>query len=218
MQTRGPQGLPQRKWIRLAGWDYRTAGGYFVTICTAERRCILARVEDGESNPSEYGRIVEGCWQRLPEHFTDLVLDAFVIMPNHIHGVIVLPDVGATGDAAADEALRDGGSERAPCQGVPLPPSRNASSLRPRSMRTGRGIGTKAGSLGAVVQNLKSISARQVNHLRGTPGAPVWQNGYYERIIRDERELEAIRRYIVANPAAWEDDRENPAATAGRRR
>ncbi len=76
----------------------------------------------------------------------------------------------------------------------------NASEPRPN--------GTDPGSLGAIIQNFKSISTRRVNVLRNTPGTPLWQRNYYDRIIRDAEELDHIRQYILSNPAMWEMDQE----------
>ena len=74
----------------------------------------------------------------------------------------------------------------------------------------GRPAGTVPGSVGALVQTFKSTATRKINRLRRTPGAPVWQRDYYERILRDDRALRAVRRYIEQNPARWEEDRNNP--------
>ena len=117
-------------------------------------------------------------------------LDAWVVMPNLVHGIIVI-----TSDECRGEALPAEGSSAA-----------NASPLQ-------RPAGVAPGSLGAIIGNFKSVAARRINGLRGTPGAPVWQRNYYEHVARDERELNAIRQYIVDNPARWDYDTYNPAAT-----
>ena len=204
--------LPQRKWLRLRDWDYRSAGAYFVTICTDDHACLFGHIEDGAMVPSECGKIVQARMDALPRTFPDAEVDCYVVMPNHVHAVIALhgeadetpPADGATVlHGAADEALSsDGATKHAPSED-------NASSLQVRR-RGGRGEGTKAGSLGAIVQNLKSVSTRKINQFRKTPGSVVWQLNYYEHIVRDERELQAIRQYIADNPAAWEEDAENP--------
>lgn len=73
-----------------------------------------------------------------------------------------------------------------------------------------RPTGPPSGSLGAIVGNFKSVTTRRINRMRKTPGGPVWQRNYYEHIIRDEGELRRIRNYILANPARWAQDQENP--------
>lgn len=79
-----------RRSIRLRGYDYTWPGAYFVTICTHRRECLFGEVMDGEMVLSEYGAIVEQVWQDLPHHYTHVRLDAWVIMPNHVHGIIIL--------------------------------------------------------------------------------------------------------------------------------
>ncbi len=180
-----------RRSIRLRGYDYTHAGAYFVTVCTWQRECVLGRIEDGILIPSEWGRIVDECWRALPSHFPNIALDAFAIMPNHVHGIIVIRNDSNSDDRRGEAFLK------AP----------NASPLQ----------GTQPGSLGAILQNFKSVSTRKINQTRDIPDLPVWQRNYYEHIVRDERELEGIREYIVNNPVRWETDVENPAArNAGR--
>ncbi|MFH1023991.1 MAG: transposase [Planctomycetota bacterium] len=84
-----------RRSIRLKGYDYAQAGAYFMTVCAHERRCVFGDVVDGEMRLNDAGCIVRTVWDALPEHYPHVQLDEFVIMPNHIHGIIVLSDVGA---------------------------------------------------------------------------------------------------------------------------
>lgn len=168
-----------RRSIRLETYDYAQAGAYFVTICTFERRSLLGAVVAGEMQLSAYGSIVAECWSEIPQHFADVELDAFVVMPNHVHGIFVLSEGTRAGRAM------------------------HASSQQSKS-------GAPPGSVGAIVGTFKSAASRRINHMRGTPGAPLWQRNYYERIIRNEKELNGIREYIVYNPALWEQDVNNP--------
>ena len=161
-----------RRSIRLRGYDYSEPGAYFLTICTHGREALLGTVVDGGVRLSAYGGIALRCWEELPSHYPHVGLDAFVVMPNHIHAVVVLD-----GDAHADDV--EAGFKPSP---------------------TGRH------GLGEIVRAFKTFSARRVNAARGTPGARVWQRNYYERIVRDEPELDRIREYIFNNPANWESD------------
>ena len=115
--------------------------------------------------------IVRRCWLDLPDHYPHVSLDAFVVMPDHIHGIIVLADTNRAG------------FEPAPTGGV----------------RHG---------LPEIVRAFKTFSARRINARRDTLGAPVWQRGYYERSIRNERELNLTRKYITNNPRHWQTTRE----------
>jgi putative transposase len=181
---------------KLLGYDYSWTGTYFVTICTHKRECLLGQVEDGAMVLSEYGRIVEQCWCALPHHFPGVELDAFVVMPNHVHGIITITAFGR-GEALAKQYQTK--SPKWLANASPLQPPQ---SLRPH--------GTKSYSLGAMVQNFKSVSARRINQARLTPGALVWQRNYYEHVVRNEDELNSIRQYVLGNPTLWEKDENNP--------
>ena len=182
-----------RRSIRLRGWDYTWPGAYFVTICTHDGECLF---EDPTLR-----QVVETMWQRIPRHFPHVRLDEFVVMPNHVHGIVwIVDNVGARhsrGPSSPTSAIPSDEPAQSKKQ-----LSGNASPLRPR--------GVVPGSLGAVIGNFKSVTARRINRVRKTPGAPVWQRNYYEHIIRNERELNAIRQYIRDNPARWAEDIENP--------
>jgi REP element-mobilizing transposase RayT len=114
---------------------------------------------------SQAGQLAQRAWTDLPNHFPHARLDAFCLMPNHVHGIILIIDIGVE-------------------------------QLHP---------------LSDIVKAFKSFSARRINLLRRTPGVPVWQRNYYERIVRNEREWQVIRDYIIDNPRRWDEDSENPA-------
>ena len=179
-----------RRSVRLPGYDYAQPGAYFVTICTYGRECLLGAMVAGSMEPSLRGGVVEACWRALPGHFPGTSLDAFVLMPNHVHGIIVIT-ARARGNT---EGMRE-----------PQQVDRADLSIPARS----RPCGTQPGSLGAMVQSFKAVSTRRVNRLDHNRGHCLWQTSYYERIIRNERELDAIREYIANNPAQWALDREN---------
>ena len=91
-------GRHHRRSIRLRGYDYTSAGAYFITICAHRRECLFGEVVDGVMRLNVYGRVVDACWQAIPDHFPHVMLDVYVIMPNHVHGIIAIvddPPVGA---------------------------------------------------------------------------------------------------------------------------
>jgi len=178
---------------RLKGYDYALPGAYFVTVCTYQREYLLGRIESGRIVLSDAGEMVQRCWENTAHHFPFVELDAFVIMPNHVHGVIAITE------------FRRGEASALQIRAFNPPSESDASPLHQRPN------GTQPGSLSAILQNLKSVSTRKTNAARGTPGAPVWQRGFYERVVRDEAELAAIREYILANPARCDEDENNPA-------
>lgn len=170
--------MPQRRSIRLRHYDYAQPGAYFVTICTDKRACLLGQVVGGEMRLNSYGLVVAGCWNDLPKHYSQVELDAFAVMPNHVHGIIVLKD----------EPI-----DITPTVGAGLRPAPTASL-------------PKRHGLPEIVRAFKSFSARRINELRNALGVVVWQRNYYEHIVREKAELHRIRLYIEQNSARWTDD------------
>jgi REP element-mobilizing transposase RayT len=208
--------------MRLKGYDYSQAGAYFVTICTQGRACLFGEVVYGEMRLNDAGRMVVAEWERLPALFPNVVLDAFVVMPNHIHGIVILTDPaddatdGATAIGATISGATTGGAttrvapttarDDATPVGAGLVPAPSTPALS-----------TPAPTLGDVIGAFKSRVT--VEYIRGvktfgwTPfDRRLWQRNYYEHIIRNEETLNCIRRYIAENPIRWAFDRENPFA------
>jgi len=181
-----------RRSVRLGGFDYGTAGAYFITICTHQRDFLFGDVVDGKMRLNEFGVVVGECWHAIPDHFCHLELDMFIVMPNHVHGIITiienLSDVGAT-HASPMHAPQNRVTQERATHGSPL-----------------RIMGPQKGSIGAIVGQFKSAVTKRINILRDTPGVMVWQRNYYERIIRTDEELTDTREYIVNNPIRWHDD------------
>jgi len=177
---------------RLPAWDYAAAGLYFVTICTRAGEPCLGWIEQGQMQLAPCGEIARQCWEAIPRHTAGMVsLDAYVIMPNHVHGIIVIQEPAST-PAAGPIGRQQSDGER---EGDGY--TRQMANISPR-----------AGSLGAIVRSYKAA----VTHLCRQNGIPFcgWQTRYYDRIIRHERVLYYVRRYIQNNPARWENDHQNP--------
>jgi REP element-mobilizing transposase RayT len=139
---------------------------------------------------SEAGRIVQSVWDGLAQFYRGVESDAFVIMPNHVHGIVVIrATVGAIHES-------------------PLPPDPS------EPVRIGD---RRRMLLSKIVGRFKMVTAKKINATRETPGKPVWQRNYYEHIIRHEASLNRVRQYITNNPARWDFDRENPEVTASER-
>ena len=165
-----------RKPLRLPAYDYANPGAYFITTVTHQRSLLF----DNQASRS----IVEEAWQALPQHFPRVSLDTFIVMPNHLHGVLVISAVGA----------------RFPRPSVPSHATIQGAETAPLRQPT----------LGQIVAYFKYQTAKRINLHRGTPGAPIWQRNYYEHVVRDEENLDRIRLYIQNNPAQWHLDAENP--------
>ncbi len=193
-----------RRSIRLKGWDYRRPGWYFVTMVVQNRECLFGRVVNKKMVLNDFGKIVDYHWRKLPVHFNHIEMDEYRVMPNHFHGIVHIvrwPD-GGVGAMHSDEQFIDqqnfSNNNGQNTNGGNFI-NGNASPLR-------RPRGTLPGSLSAVIQNFLSITTRKINRIRRTPGAKLWQRNYWEHIIRDENELNRIRRYIKNNPLKWNDD------------
>jgi REP element-mobilizing transposase RayT len=158
-----------RRSIRWKGWDYGTAAYYFITICTHQRQHLFTDLQLKD--------IAAKSWQTLPTHpkSQHIALDQWIIMPNHMHGILIIEQ----------QRLND--------------LDHNPSLFR----------NVASGKLGRFIATYKAATTRQINHLRDTQGAKVWQRGYWDRVIRNEQELHAIRQYIQDNPIRWAEDREN---------
>ena len=188
--------IHHRRTIRLKEYDYSQAGAYFVTICAWQRECLFGNIVDGKMFLNDLGTIIKKIWCNLPEHFHNTSLDEYVIMPNHFHGILTInKTVGAKQASSAlpafvgdNAANNDGNADK------------GRASIH----------GTISDSFSAVIQNFKSVSSRKINKYRNSPGCPVWQRNYYERVIRNDDELSRAREYIVNNPMKWELDKENP--------
>ena len=188
-----------RRSIRLKGYDYAQEGLYFITICCFENKHLFGRIEDGVVMLKEAGRVAERCWEEIPEHFRDVVLHEFVIMPNHVHGILEI--VGAkneedgNGAGAKNEIIggRAGAKIFSPVR-VDIIGNRNS----PLSQSPSR-------TIGSVVRGFKIGVTKWMRQNTGVIN--VWHRNYYDIIIRNEQSYDNISNYIVNNPINWRDDR-----------
>jgi putative transposase len=172
---------------RLSNFDYASAGAYFITICAHERRLLFGEIFGDVLVPSKIGSIVNDCWAAIPRHFPDVDLDTFVLMPNHLHGILVIR-------SAPVGVQHAGPSERRVRHAGPLQPQR----------------WSPPGSIGAIVRSFKSAVTKTCNERQLTNGTPIWQRNYYEHVIRKDEDMNRVRQYIIDNPKNWATDKENP--------
>jgi len=174
----------RRRSIRLQGYDYASEGAYYVTIVTQRRECLFGEVVDGEIGLNAAGQMIEKWWLELGHKFPTVSLGAYVIMPNHFHGTIVINDVGA--DLGVGPAVSNNKGAHA---GAPLP--------------------TIIQWFKTMTTNEYIRGVKQ----SGWPvfDGKLWQRNYYEHIIRNDDDCNRISNYIETNPADWATDDENPA-------
>ena len=170
-----------RRSIRLKDYDYTQEGAYYVTICTKEHTCrggsrtalntnhnVFGHVKNGKMILNDVGEIVHDSWLWLEDQYDCVNLDKFIVMPNHMHGIIFLTGIIVKGAS--------------------------------------RGAPTSCKPLGQLIGAFKTISTKQINIMHKTSGIRFWQRNFYEHIIRNEKDLEHIREYIMNNSTLWEKD------------
>jgi REP element-mobilizing transposase RayT len=169
-----------RKYLRLKHFDYSQEGAYFVTICTNARKLYFKKYPNLKP-------IIQDTWNSLEVRFPLIELDEFVVMPNHVHGIVFIMGGNEFGD--------DGATSELPLQKphLQIPHQRRQIML-----------------LSKVIGYFKMNTAKQINQLLKRSGQPFWQRSYYEHVVRNENELNKIREYIQNNPLKWKLDRENP--------
>jgi putative transposase len=157
--------LPRRKSPRLANYDYSLSRAYFVTICSYQRISLFGEISESEMQLNSVGEIAAECWVAITEHFPQVALDLWVVMPNHMHGILVLDN--------DDPHYKH----------------------------------VKKTTLGNVINTYKGAVTRKLRQLDVLSEPRVWQGRYHDHIIRDERGLNALREYVLYNPARWEKDK-----------
>lgn len=179
-----------RRSIRLKEYDYGS-----LTSCTHNRACLFGDIKNGKMVLDAFGELVEYTWYDLPNHNTNVDLDQFILMPNHVHGIIILNNVHDT--VGAGSGIVGAGSEPAPTEHNNIANPQINTKPKPHG-------------LPEIVRQFKIFSARRINQKRQMTGYPVWQRNYYEHIICNDQELYEIRKSMINNPLKWHLDNEHP--------
>ncbi len=177
----------ERKNIRLKSWDYSSDGAYFVTICTKDRENFFGEIVDGEMMLNEIGLMVEKWWKKIEEKYETVTLDNFIIMPNHIHGIIIIYNVGADPCVGPDEKI---------------------------FIKQNRQKHGAVPTVSSMVQWFKTMAANEYlkkvkNNQWPVFDGKIWQRSFHDRIIRNKDEFLAFQKYILENPRRWEEDQDN---------
>ena len=227
------QQYPSRQYIRLKEYDYAQAGLYFITICTHNRKCLFGNVADGKMVLNDAGKMIETQWQELTKRFPNIVLHQYVVMPNHVHGIIQIVETAVVG--AALVAARNNSPENpvgAPLVGAHENTVANNNVVQNNNRATTRvaptditgdnnGAATRAApttintinkTIGDMMDAFKSITT--VEYIRGVKNsgwppfnAKIWQRSYHDHIIRNQQSYVNISEYIINNPMKWKDDK-----------
>ncbi len=178
-----------RRSIRLPNYDYSRSGIYFVTICTHQKQCLFGEIDRGKMFLNQIGNIVRQEWLKSARIRKEIELDKYVIMPNHLHGIVIIQN-----NNDRKNAINNKGASLAPLRNNVVDISRQR---KPRS-------------LSSFVAGFKSSVTKRMKTFCTQPNPPVWQRNYYESIVGDEQQLARIRQYILNNPQKWEEDPEKP--------
>jgi len=177
---------------RLSTWDYSSNAAYFLTICTANRKNYFGEVIEAKMRLSAIGEFANQCWLNIPDHFPYFYLDEFIVMPNHIHGMVLIEQPYAENNKDFNTV------------DVPRGQSPRQSDIKQETKRKHprfRNQGKK--TISAMVGSFKSAVTKYCNENKLLFG---WQTRFHDHIIRDTNEFYSIRHYIINNPAFWEND------------
>jgi putative transposase len=170
-----------RRSVRLPKYDYSNVEMYFATICSSERRCIFGRVHANNVVLTPLGEIIRNCWTEIPHHFPNIKIETYVVMPNHIHGILTIQ--------------------------TKLPNDNQQVKSTVSMEAFGK---PRQGSLPTIIRSFKSAVSKRARESGSVSSEPIWQKGYYEHVIRNTKEYVEITNYILQNPARWADDEDNP--------
>ncbi len=177
--------IQARKTIRLKGYDYTHAAAYFATICTRHQECYFGDILNGEMKLSVMGGIADQCWKYIPDHFRNVQLDEYRVMPNHVHGIVIIMNPDNDDQFVGTRHVASLQNDK---------PTRKFGPLPSKSLHT-------------VIGSYKSAVTKLI-HCKGYRFG--WQSRFHDHIIRDQKDLDRIRAYIHDNPAKWDFDKQNP--------
>jgi putative transposase len=184
---------------RLQGYDYSSEGSYFITICAHKMQHFFGHIENEKMHLNEIGKLAEKFWKEIPDHFPHAIIDEFIIMPNHMHGIIILnPKLMNVQTWHCDVSIPNtpNGNDTANTKET----SHCDVSTKQQKMAA---IRPKSGSLSVIIGSYKSVVSK---HAHKISKKFEWLERFHDRIIRDENEFERIATYIRNNPKNWKDN------------
>ena len=174
---------------RLKNWDYGKNGAYFITICTGKRDHFFGEIvlvnSKNEMQFNEIGRLANQFWSEIPKHFPFVELGNFQVMPNHVHGIIIIDKK----NTVVVETL--------PC---------NVSTeieTETKNQQMAK-ISPKSGTISVILRSYKSVVTKNSRYIHADFE---WQERFYDHIIRDSESFERIQNYIANNVENWKEDR-----------
>ena len=190
---------------RLEGWDYRWNAAYFITICTAHRKHYFGKIKKGKMEFTPVGVIADILWHEIPHHASHVRLGNFVVMPNHIHGILILNNPGNLiandgNENGKDRNGNDGDGNDG--DGKDVKPLHATAQQNPQMAA----ISPKSNSISTIIRSYKSATTKHAHRL----GFEFeWQTRFHDHIIRDQNAFQNISTYIKNNPENWKEDNFN---------
>ena len=202
--------IHHRRSIRLRGYDYSQAGLYFITICCENRECLFGEIVNGEMICNDAGKMINQIWNEIPVYYNGFNTHQFIVMPNHIHGIIEITAVGAGPRACPN---KNGQPHNGQPQGV-APTIHGQPQGNGQPNKNGQPQGVAPTGLGDIVGRYKTLTTKK--YIEGVENKnwrrfdkKIWQRNYWEHIVRDENEYQRISEYIINNPMKWDMDKLN---------
>ena len=183
--------------IRLKNWDYSKDAFYFITICTKNKQNLFGKIENDEMVLNSFGEIIKKYWFEIPKHFENVRLDEFIVMPNHVHGILIIDDGNGGGNGGGTK--NNAKMETQQC-------CVSTNKIDEKIQKSNTFYKLKSGSLPVIIRSYKSICTKTINKFQDNIRF-AWQPRFYERIIRNQKEFHNIKYYIINNPANWRDDK-----------
>ncbi|MEX1002931.1 MAG: transposase [Crocinitomicaceae bacterium] len=186
--------IHNRQSLRLKGYDYGAEGLYFLTICTQDRLHLFGDIKNNEMQLNSSGEIAKKCWLDIPMHFPHAHLHEFVIMPNHIHGIVeITENVGIVGSKKFS-ALQ-------------YQPDISSQPYQPEKHGFSPAFKSPSKTIGSIVRGFKIGVTKWMR--QNTTIHTIWQSNYYDHIIRNQSDYYRIAEYIIKNPQKWQTDKFN---------
>ena len=194
----------RRKPNRLKGYDYSRARHYFVTVCAQDRQCLFGEIDAGRMVLNRAGQMVDRWWRKTESKFPHVELGEYVIMPNHIHGVVAI--------VGADPCVRPKREERESGKHKRIEQQQQEEHQQDGFQNQGGHMGPP---LQEVIRWFKTMTTNEYIQEVKSGSFPqfakrIWQRSFYDHVIRDDEDLNRIREYVRDNPARWTLDEENP--------
>ncbi|MCZ4693613.1 transposase [Ancylomarina euxinus] len=197
-----------RRSIRLKNYDYSQEGKYFITICCQDRTCLFGKIDKGEMILNEAGKMIESEWLALKSRFPNIVLDEFVVMPNHFHGILGIVDKNAVvpTNNNVETPLAGVQNNKTGKPDIGQPQGSAPTGITP-TIKTNPTVGNIIGAFKSItsVEYIKGIETKNWNQFKKR----LWQRNYWEHIIRNDGAFDRISEYIQNNPRKWNEDKLN---------